>query len=354
LSDSTVLGLLAAPGQTYDLAKELAEELPGLLGKRLPDTAWEVRVEREDQAGAPDRGVDLLKVGRRRMLDEGWDLAICLTDLPLHVGRRPVTAHASVSLGVGVVSVPALGAVSVEERARRAVLRLVERLVTGDVTPGGATLDALTSPIGRVRPKEGGVRFVAAPLPGTLRLLVGMVRTNRPWRLVAGLSRALVAALGTAAVSLASTGVWHIADGMGWARLLGLLLLSVLVTSVSLVLVHDLWERPREGSSVKRTLMINLATGLTIAIGVLTLYLALFLVTTTAGLILIPTSVLEDQIGHHVDFGEYLKLAWLVSSLATVGGGLGSALEHERAVREAAYGYRPDEDEAGDGFDDGD
>jgi hypothetical protein len=344
LSDSTVLGLLAAPGQTYDLAKQLADELPELLGKRYPDIDWQVRVEREEQAGAPDRGVDLLKVGRRRMVDEGWDLAICLTDLPLHVGRRPVTAHASVSLGVGVVSVPALGAVSVEERARRAVLRLVERIVTGDVSPAGATFDALTSPIGRARPKEGGVRFVAAPFPGTLRLLVGMVRTNRPWRLVAGLSRALVAALGTAAISLASTGVWHIADGMGWLRLLALLVLSVVVTSVSLVLVHDLWERTREGSSAKRTLMINLATAATIAIGVLTFYLALFLVTTAAALILIPTGVLEDQIGHHVDLGEYLKLAWLVASLATVGGGLGSALEHEQAVREAAYGYRPDDD----------
>jgi hypothetical protein len=51
-------------------------------------------------------------------------------------------------------------------------------------------------------------------------------------------------------------------------------------------------------------------------------------------------------VGHPVDASEYLRLAWLASTLATVGGALGGVLESDETVREAAYAYRA-EDEAG-------
>jgi hypothetical protein len=44
------------------------------------------------------------------------------------------------------------------------------------------------------------------------------------------------------------------------------------------------------------------------------------------------------EIHHAVRFADYFWLAWAVSSLATLGGALGAAIESEAAVREAAYG----------------
>jgi hypothetical protein len=303
-----------------DLAEELAEQLRG----RMPGA--EVAVDVDEHVGAlnPEPDVDLVKIVRRRMLRAGWDLAICLTDLPLLLGRRPVKAHVSVSLGVGIVSVPALGPIDLEDRLRDAVAHLVDKLLGGD---------------------DETITQVAPAAPGSLRLLLGMVRANRPWQLTAGLSRALVGALGTGALALASTGVWHLADGSSWVRLAALTAGSLLTTCVSLIVIHDLWERSPAAGARRRVVLINLATALTIVLGVGSLYVALFALTLGGGAALIPTGVLSHELGHEVGVGQYLKLAWLTSSLATLGGALGAAIENERAVREAAYGYRPDRDE---------
>jgi hypothetical protein len=352
-----VVGLLAAPGLTHDLAEELEPELTALLRKRFPEVEWKVVVEVEPLAGAVGSGVDVVQVARRRMLTEHWKLVICLTDMPLHVGRRPVTAYASATLGVGVVSVPALGAVAVETRVRRAVLRLVEGLLGESVTHRertagnrrrrariGRRLRELAFPVGRPYVQDDRtVRFVTATGRGNVRLLAGMVRANRPWRLVVGLSRTLVAALGTSAFALASPGVWLLAGGLGWTRQLALFLGAVIATSVTLIIVHGLWEPTPSREARERVVLFNLATALTVALGVLTLFLALLAINLVSGTALIAPGVLEGQLHHEIGPGNYLRLAWLVAVLATVGGALGAAVESDVVVREAAYGYRPDE-----------
>lgn len=92
--------------------------------------------------------------------------------------------------------------------------------------------------------------------------------------------------------------------------------------------------------------LFNAVTTLTIAIGVLTLYLALLAFSVLGAFSLIPQSALQDEIGR-ASAGEYLRLAWLATSLATLAGALGSLVESDLTVHEAAYGYRPAQ-EAGD------
>jgi hypothetical protein len=298
---------------------------------------------------------------RQRLLHEAWQLAICLTELPVHVGRRPVTAHVSVSLRVGVVSVPALGPVDVEERLEETVLRIVEGVLDEQVIHHGAhpsdtdrhlrmrrRLEKLTSPVGRPdEPERGTFRLVTAATRGNIRLLAGMVRANQPWKLVIGLSRALVAALGTGAAALTSPGIWRIADGMGAGRLTLLTVGSLLAIGLTLILVHRLWENVPDGSRGKevreQVMLFNLATVITVTIGILTLYLAQFLIILLAGLALITPGVLESELKHPVGPADYMLLSWLAASMAVVGGALGAALEHEDVVRAAAYGYHPDE-----------
>jgi hypothetical protein len=175
-----------------------------------------------------------------------------------------------------------------------------------------------------------------------MRLLVGMVRANHPSLVIARLSRAMAAALGTAAYALSSTSIWLIADGMGWPRLLVVSLATVAATCAALVVAHGLWERPRARRDREQVVLFNLATAATVAIASATLYLALFACTLVCGLVLIPPHVFEQQIGHSIAFADKLQLTALASAIGTIAGALGSVIESDLAVREAIYRRRDD------------
>jgi hypothetical protein len=86
--------------------------------------------------------------------------------------------------------------------------------------------------------------------------------------------------------------------------------------------------------------LFNLATTGTVVLGVLFLYSALLLLALLTTPVLVPAHLLEENIGHVVRVGDYMKLVVLVSALATLGGALGAGLESDETVQAAAYTYR--------------
>jgi hypothetical protein len=348
-----VIGVLAVPGLAQDLGRSLEERLPDALRERHAEADWKVQVDDEALSEDLTSVRELKKYARERMRAQGWDMAVVLTDIPLRSGRRPVTAHASAHQRVGLVSVPALGAVRLEERVEDAVLNLVDGMLGEQVGRLGlrrgrkrrmaGRLQELSSPIGAPRAhEEGTIRFSTAVLAGNLRLLAGMVRANNPSLVVVRLSRVLAAAGGTAAYALSSVGIWTIADGASPLRLVLISLGTITATIVTLIVSHDLWERVRGPAEREQIVLFNLATLLTVLIGVATLYLALVLIALGCSYALIAPGVFAQQLGHTVGFGDHLQLAFLTSAVATLAGALGSLTESEFAVREAMYRYRPD------------
>ncbi|MFY9768164.1 MAG: hypothetical protein WAK42_24900, partial [Mycobacterium sp.] len=102
-----VLGIVAVPGGAFSLASELADtELACELDRRLPGARWCIEVVEGRLVQPPATDADIVKAARRTLLDKGWDVVVCLTDLPLHVKQRPVVAHASPVRNVAIVSVP--------------------------------------------------------------------------------------------------------------------------------------------------------------------------------------------------------------------------------------------------------
>ncbi|MDG4751604.1 hypothetical protein O7630_11695 [Micromonospora sp. WMMD718] len=341
-----VVGLVAGPGAPADLAGALADELGPELSRRHPGLAWRLPVLNDRLVQPPAADADIVAAARQRLLERGWDVAVCLTDLPLRVAHRPVVAHASPVHGVAVVSVPALGAVGVHRRARDTVLRLVDGLV-GETTTSDAGQRSRQRVTRRLRElaedtDDAGapvVRLTARLLTGNLRLLTGMVRANRPWRLAVGLSRALTAAVAAGVFALVTSDIWRLADAFGALRLTALAIVAVLAITVTLIAGGHLWERTEQPSQRRQIALFNLATTATVVIGVATLYAALFLLAAVLAAALVVPDLLAGTLEHPVHPVDYLELAWFTSSLATVGGALGAGLETDEAVREAAYTY---------------
>jgi hypothetical protein len=186
------------------------------------------------------------------------------------------------------------------------------------------------------------VRFTTRVLGGNLRLLVGMVRANRPWQLAAGLSRALIAAGAAGVFALVTSDIWRLADAFGRLRLTTLTVASIVAICATLIIGAELWERAAQPRMRQQVMLFNAATTATVVIGVLALYAALFLLALVAAAVLVVPSLLTEVLGHPVGPGDYVEVAWLCSSLATVGGALGAGLESDEAVRRAAYTYRTD------------
>lgn len=327
------VGVLAAHDDAKQLAGRLTAELPAALGRRYESVEWHVRQGEADLADPAAGERELVEATRRRALDEGWQLALGLTDLPLSVHRHPVRAHVSVQHGVGLVSVPALGAMRREARLHDVALSLIERLV-GD----GDRAERRSARVDETTARSAGTfQFAGSVLRADFWLLLGMVRANQPARAAAGMSHAALGALGTAAFALTSQNLWSLADHMSVLRLVALMLTCVVLTTVALVAAHGLWERTSDPAARERVVLFNLSTALTLALATAALYVALFLIAVLGAAALIYPAALEEAVSHGVGVGDYLRLAWLVATVATVGGVLGSLIDSDTAIRNAVY-----------------
>jgi hypothetical protein len=205
----------------------------------------------------------------------------------------------------------------------------------------------LVAPFRRVEPpdeetQDMGVdaRFVSPGARGQLRLWSGMVLANRPWKIVPSFKGALAGAFATGAYALVIPTIWMLADAVGSARLLLLMVAAITAMVVWIIVAHHLWERPNDQEARYWTTLYNGVTVLTRTSAVLLAYTVLFMLILLAASVFVPGAYFQSTLKHPVGPGAYLTLAWLGTSLATVAGAIGSSLEHEDKVREIAYGYR--------------
>jgi hypothetical protein len=316
--ESIRVGLVADPAAPTEIARGLTDLSP------FDGTdSWDVTVVSEPfTTGSEDIET---AVGRLQdhARERDWDLVVGLTELPLHDrDGRHLLVETDPEQRAAVLSLPALGGLRMDARARRAVHALVS---------------------GMVDPNTKDEHRVALPrLRGRWRLLLGMVLANRPWLLVPGLKSALVAALATGAVATMNSTIWLLAGSLSWWRLVVATIASVALAVGWLVIDGELWDRPDDDSrqALQRSRLYNASTLVTLLAGVLICYAALYVVNLAWAFFVLEPDVMGGYIHASLGYGDLFVLAWFVASAATVGGGLGSGLESDESIRAAAYSKR--------------
>lgn len=301
---------------------EIAEGLTDLRSANGRDK-WHVTVVSEPfTTGSEDVDTAVSRL-QDHARQQNWDLVIGLTELPLHdQDGHHLLVDSDPEQQAAVLSLPALGGLRMRTRARRAVRSLIS---------------------GMADPNTDDEHRVALPrVRGRWRLLLGMVLANRPWLLVPGLKSALVAALATGAVATINSTVWLLAASMSWWRLVIASVASVALVVAWLMIDGQLWDKPDDDSpqARERSRLYNTSTLLTLLVGVLICYAALYVVNLAWAFFVLDPGVMGGYVKVPISHSDLLVLAWFVASAATVGGGLGSGLESDDAIRAAAYSKR--------------
>ena len=316
------VGLVADPTAPTAIAHQISDLDPPR-GEGVD--AWEVEVVSEPfTTGCEDVDTAVARL-RDQAGQHEWDVVVGLTELPLHDDGDYLLVETDRARRTAVLSLPALGGIRMRARARGAVRTVVA---------------GLTDPT-----SEAEHRVALPQRSGRLRLLLGMVLANRPWLLVPGLKSALVAALATGAIATINSTVWLLADAMSWWRLLVATIVSIALVVGWLVIDGELWDRPDDDSAEarERSRLYNASTLVTLTTGVLICYLALYVVNLAWAVFILDPAVMGGSLNMSLGYGDLFVLAWFVASAATVGGGLGSGLESDEAIRAAAYSKREEE-----------
>jgi hypothetical protein len=348
-----VVGLLADPDTPAEIAAQLVDDLPDLLGAQVDGgVVWELRTMTHPVTASVQDPEEVLGAVADQTAQTDWDIGVYLTDLPMQHGDRPILADVDHDRRVAGLSLPGFGPVMQHQKVRNAIVRLVADLA-GRADAGldrgrhhphriGRAAAGRLQPVRLVDSGEGRYtrRYVTTRWRGRARLLAGMVRTNQPWRLVVGMRTALAAVLGTSAYLTITSTIWLLSTELGTGKLVVTTVVSVVLMVAWIIGAHHLWERARDPDEREETFLYNASTVLTLSIGVLVMSAAVYVLTLLGSLFLLEPSVLGSNLGRPPVLTDHLLLAWLATGLATVAGALGSGLDSEDAVRRAAYGYR--------------
>ncbi|SDX43417.1 hypothetical protein [Salimicrobium album] len=366
--DRKKIGIVTPPGYTKRIGEGLYYSLPGLLREYIDKgETWEVESLESPLIGYTEEPEEVLDALLEKKKENGWDMAVCLTDLPLFRKKKLIVAEANSTKKVGVLSLPGLGAAPLIKRIRESVLQLVSEMHQGvsyedrDRVQQKNGIKGRTetnerelvkkrgfdrfSPIVRETPEAGKtaeVRFtVDSKLRGAIRLITGMVRANRPWMLFTPFLKMLVVAFTSGSFGfLIFPTLWEVSNQYTLWRMMAINIFAVVLLVFWIMTAHKLWERKSGHSSAYIRRLYNSTTVLTLLTAVSFYYTLLLICFQLLVLVSLPESAINAQLDGDMNKIGYFYIAWTATNIGTIVGALGTTMEKEEIVLSGTYGNR--------------
>ncbi|WP_132992561.1 hypothetical protein [Gordonia zhaorongruii] len=331
--------LVAERGLPYRIAERIAPEVEESLAKT---SVGPVTVTVDDGALMLDDDGEVHLSDSVPTTSDDADLVVFFTELPRLWRGRPVPAEIDSRRSAAIISVPACGTVGL----RRNTTDLTVACVAGLAAPDTADETFRSVESGQREwhvdeERDGKSTLAATSRWGWVRVVTGMVRVNRPWRLVSTLKGLIAAAAATASFGIFYTSIWQMATVLSPWRLGLITMFSIAVMGTWLIVANRLWEARRKRSSAAAwSRMYNAVTVVTVFAGIATMYIGLYILTFIAGLVVIDAGFMTQQIQKPASLTSFLLLAWLSTSMGVVAGALGSSSDSYESILRATFGQR--------------
>lgn len=346
------IGLIAAPELPQEIANEIVNQLPDIFSKDIDrNVEWKVEIVVDPLTGAAETHKEIIDEAMDIKREYSWEFAVCLTDLPLFSEKDIVLSDINFQLNIARISLPAFGFTPMRSRVKKTIIQIIRELYNqgmNDEREKGESkrpfrfspIRRLTSPVGM---NETDIRYILIPrINGLLRLLLGMTRANQPWSIIASFKPIIAIAFATGTYVLIFPTLWELSAAFTYTRLISLMLVAILSMVIWMITSHNLWEGKRSKSKNKLRRLYNGVTISTLLLAVLVYYVALFVIFLMAVSFFVPPELFSSKasLDGSVDLKNFIDLAWLATSVATLAGSIGAGVENEELVRNVAYGYR--------------
>lgn len=377
------LGLIPSPDLPAELTSKFIDDFPKFLSTDVDDSVtWKPKIVIDPLVGTAEDMKQLMDKATYLKYKNNWDYVICLTDLPQFMEKHVVMADINSHNQVALVSIPSFGAFPMKQRIKRTIAHILGDMHHQKSTMGPQmglkkrSKKPFFSSIHRIdlqhndnKPEEAvnkekreqytdgyedeqtqedteeqsDIRYIIKSKPlGRLRILIGMTFANRPWTALISFRKILMLAFGTGIYITIFPSSWELSAVYSIERFVVLMFVAIIGMVTWIIFAHKLWEKPSQKGDVRLRKLYNYTTITTLFVIVLINYIVLYCLFLATISIFVPPRLFEvvTDLNETPSIKYYFLFTWLITSLGTLAGSIGTASENEEKIRQITYSYR--------------